>query len=577
MKNRICLLFMLTAVMYGCQKSETAFPQSTDSTYKAYVEQYDVDVKTAMTSDRKIVWTIDDRIAVFYGTASLHEFVLDNAYAGTPKGLFSPATSNQDASGNSGMSHVVAFYPYSSELTVETESGQYVLGGYCIPSVQRYTEGTFSAGIYPMIAVEESGVENNLHFKNVLGVMRLQFKGSLVVKTVKVEGNNCERLSGKAVVIADADNNPSVLMDVSASSNIVLDCQEGVALSGETSTDFLLTLPPVLFDEGFTVTVTDADDKEYKIVAGIANEVRRSSVLVMPEVDLDEIEPVAPAEVRKVKSIKRIDDELRVDEWHYTYDDHGRICTVVTTAEDSGPMNYKEKCTFNYTYLQDCVTLEGLYETSWDTSTASFTYNLDACGRAVTMADEWDTCVLSYDDMGHLVSLCYPELYEELTYVYEGGEVKKMVFRNLETGDTEEQEISGWCPNRYAIPNVSVDFNKIFFYDQMEWPDECDANCGVVNFGFCAGEYLIETPYYEDDVYYFKVDWNDGYEICEGEKWYNASNTSYEFDENGYPVKLSAYVTKRALTDKKYNGELLERTYGEERVAVMTVEIEYVK
>ena len=65
MKNRICLLFMLTAVMYGCQKSETAFPQSTDSTYKAYVEQYDVDVKTAMTSDRKIVWTIDDRIAVF--------------------------------------------------------------------------------------------------------------------------------------------------------------------------------------------------------------------------------------------------------------------------------------------------------------------------------------------------------------------------------------------------------------------------------------------------------------------------------------------------------------------------------
>lgn len=578
MKKIAILSFLFVAALSGCQKVETAFTQMRTRSYEASLEQCDADVKTVMTPERKIVWSENDRIAVFNGTVFPDEYILDEAGSGTQNGVFNPVEGNSTESTAMGKNKVVAFYPYSSDLTLVVNSDEYVLEGCHISGVQQYAEGTFAAGTFPMVSVMESGVEGKLYFKNVFGAIRLQLKGAQVVKSIKIEGNDAERLSGAAKVIANADNlNPSVLMDDSASSFMILDCHEGVALNESLPTDFILALPPVPFAEGFTVTVTDTDGKEYKVETHGPNPIVRSSLLVMPEVNLDDIEPSAPVEARKVKSIKRVDDVLRVDEWHYTYDDLGRICTVVTTADDSGANAYRERCTFNYSYQQDCVVLEGLYESEWHTSTASFTYELDACGRAVTMTDEWDTCVLSYDDMGHLVSLCYPEYNEEFTYLYEGGEVKKMMFRDLETGDTEEREILGCYPNKYAIPHVSVDFNKIFFYDQMEWPDECDANCGVVNFGFCAGEYLIESPYYDEDVYYFNVDWNGDYEICEGEEWYDASNTSYEFDEKGYPVKLSAYVTKRALTDKRCGGELLERTYGEERIAIMTVEIEYVE
>jgi hypothetical protein len=125
-----------------------------------------------------------------------------------------------------------------------------------------------------------------LRFKNVLGAVKLQFKGSSVVKSVALKGNNNEVIAGAATVIAhDGFETPSVVMAKDGATEVVLDCGEGVQVSKE-GTNFVFALPPVKFEKGFTVTVTYADESTYTVEATTANEVLRSGVLVMPEVTL---------------------------------------------------------------------------------------------------------------------------------------------------------------------------------------------------------------------------------------------------------------------------------------------------
>ena len=144
-----------------------------------------------------------------------------------------------------------------------------------------------------MVAVTETLSDHKLKFKNLLGALKLQLKGTQTVKSITVKGRNNEKLSGAATVTAYANNlAPAITMTATdeASKSVTLDCGDGVQLSESTATDFIIALPPVLFSQGFTVTVTDSDEQTYEITANVANTVLRSSVLTMPAIILgDEI------------------------------------------------------------------------------------------------------------------------------------------------------------------------------------------------------------------------------------------------------------------------------------------------
>ena len=139
-----------------------------------------------------------------------------------------------------------------------------------------------------MVAVTANMADHNLKFKNVSGAMKLQLKGNLVVKSIKIEGANGEKLSGAATVTAYANNlAPVIKMADDASTEVTLDCGDGVLLSESEPTNFYIALPPVLFENGFTVKVTDVEENVQTITAEAANTVLRSSILVMPEVTLE--------------------------------------------------------------------------------------------------------------------------------------------------------------------------------------------------------------------------------------------------------------------------------------------------
>lgn len=89
-----------------------------------------------------------------------------------------------------------------------------------------------------------------------------------------------------------------------ASNSVTLNCGSGVQLSESKTTEFILSLPPVLFSKGFAVTVTDIDGKTYTVESDKGNTVRRSSILVMPAFKLGSSQ-IAPVATIKIDDLDR--------------------------------------------------------------------------------------------------------------------------------------------------------------------------------------------------------------------------------------------------------------------------------
>ena len=68
----------------------------------------------------------------------------------------------------------------------------------------------------------------------------------------------------------------------------------GVQLNQDSATEFIISLPPVTFEKGFTLYLTDTNGATTKIKSDKLNTVLRSSILVMPEINVDEYEWVQP-------------------------------------------------------------------------------------------------------------------------------------------------------------------------------------------------------------------------------------------------------------------------------------------
>ena len=281
----------------GCQKPELVGPHAENLSFEATVEEFDAQTRTSLAPGNHVVWSADDRLAIFQGSAIADEYKLEEGSEGLNCGSFQWVAKdnvvNDDFNAGTELPCNVAFYPYSQGLLltgVVDEVGRTIFAiNLVLPQVQTYVQNSFGKGAFPMVAVTENMADRNLKFKNVLGAMKLQLKGTQVVKSIKVEGANGEKLSGAATVEAFADNHsPFITMTGTdeASKSVTLDCGDGVQLSKAKATDFIIALPPVHVSRGFTVTVTDVEEKEYTTSATIENHVYRSYILVMPEVSL---------------------------------------------------------------------------------------------------------------------------------------------------------------------------------------------------------------------------------------------------------------------------------------------------
>ncbi len=289
----------------SCQEdiSNECLPVKSE-TFDASIEIFESLTKTSMTPTRNVVWSSDDQLAIFQGNTLADKYQVSESSVGSPNGSFSLVSDNSGelnadfVSGNQ-IDANIALYPYSENMVCsnavvsDSENSSsvsvYEITGVVLPSVQGYVAGSFGEGTFPMVAVTETMSDHKLKFKNLMGALRLQFKGSQKVVSIKVEGKNNESLSGTATITAYTNNNnPAITMTSETVSSVTLDCGDGVQLDPSVATDFIVALPPVLFSQGFKVTVVDSDEVETIIESDVANTVLRSSILTMPVVSLDD-------------------------------------------------------------------------------------------------------------------------------------------------------------------------------------------------------------------------------------------------------------------------------------------------
>ena len=280
MKKNILSALAICAALLGCQKNEIHETRPSGVKLHATIED-DASTKTVMDENNNIRWSEGDQIIAFMKSSYGHKYKLISSFVGKTYADFEPATSaGGNLSAGTEWNHNVVYYPYSTEVEAIKSGDNYTLN-VILPSEQSYAAESFGNGFFPMVAVSEN---NNITFKNVLGGMKLQLKGTQKVKSIRLEGKNNEKLSGAAVVTAytDGETKPVIIMGSGASTSVTLDCGSGVQLNESKATEFIIALPPVLFSKGFIVTVTDTESKTYTVETDKANTVLRSSILNMP-------------------------------------------------------------------------------------------------------------------------------------------------------------------------------------------------------------------------------------------------------------------------------------------------------
>ena len=282
MKKLFLSAFLVLACLSACQKNEMSAPVAKGEVLYATIEDV-ASTRTVKDENNNIRWSEGDQIIAFMNsTLGVKYQVLPSSVGDTSASFEEVSTGGLNA--GTELEHIVAYYPYSSSVKIARSGNNYTLNAV-LPSEQIYAPESFGNGTFPMIAVSST---NNLTFKNICGAMKLQLKGTQKVASIKVEGKNNERLSGAASITAYADGNkPAITMSSDASTSVVLDCGSGIQLNETEATEFIITFPPTLFTKGFVVTISDAAGNRSLIETDKSNEVRRSSVLVMPAVTLE--------------------------------------------------------------------------------------------------------------------------------------------------------------------------------------------------------------------------------------------------------------------------------------------------
>ena len=281
----IAIVLSLTAILFSaCQQAELPkAPETMDTTDIVYATIEDAtDTRTSLDGER-VLWSSGDEIVVFKGKTLRSKYVVDENTVGTTEGVFNKDASYESLGASSNISSNVAFYPFA-EITCKAKGQTYTLANITLPSVQTYAPASFGQGVFPMVAVTADTDDVGFAFKNVCGVLALQLKGSGAVKSISVKGNSDEILCGEAVVTAAYGKNPEIALLSSGGKTVTLECGEsGVELQNDTPTSFLIALPTVSFDNGFTVTVADVSGttKEYSTTK--KNVILRSGILRMPE------------------------------------------------------------------------------------------------------------------------------------------------------------------------------------------------------------------------------------------------------------------------------------------------------
>lgn len=243
-------------------------------------------------------WSTYEEVAVFSGS-QMKEFELTGG-ADTPDATFAGEAPTTNSA-------YCAFYPYSGPNNLsatQSGSGSTYTVTYALPYCQTYRapingNPTFDDRDCPMIAYSTDG--QNYQFKNMMGVLKLDLKGTGVVDHIVLTDNNTNaKLHGTATVSVSAQGATPSLTSASFTdgrNDLKLTCGDGVELNKNTATSFYFVVPVgTLGTNGFIIDVYNANDEKYTIdKSNISGNIIQRAIISTLAVDNVEVPEAAPA------------------------------------------------------------------------------------------------------------------------------------------------------------------------------------------------------------------------------------------------------------------------------------------
>lgn len=252
--KRILTFLVTAATLLGCSHDEAFTPNTPTekATYYASFADAEADSRTYLDENFMLLWHNDDRISLF--TTTYNEEYKFADPTGSNAGKFEAIDNDSWVTGNP-VSTTYAVYPYNEHNAL---SNSEILTIH-FPAEQAYAEKSFGRGANTMVAAAQSSTSRLLPFRNAGGFLMLKLYGEGAVKSITLEGNNDEILSGAATAQAKYGYLPLITMGNEGGKTITLTCEEAVELGATEAeaTVFWLVVPPITFEEGFTITVTD--------------------------------------------------------------------------------------------------------------------------------------------------------------------------------------------------------------------------------------------------------------------------------------------------------------------------------
>ncbi len=257
--------------------------------FYATIEQpSETETKTYADDLFRVLWHADDRITIF------NKYTYNQQYAflgetGDNAGGFSKVGDDDFVTGND-LSDIYAVYPYQKGTKISNDGVITV----SLPAEQTWADGSFGPGSNTMISATS---DNKLKFRNTGSILVFKLYGSNVqVSTITLQGNNSERIAGKATVTMPVGGTPSVAMQSDATQSITLNCATPVTIgtSAGSYTEFWFVVPPTDFTRGFTITVTCADGGTFEKSTEKSVSLARNHIYRMAPI---EVVPQKPAAV----------------------------------------------------------------------------------------------------------------------------------------------------------------------------------------------------------------------------------------------------------------------------------------
>lgn len=285
MKRIFLVTIAILAIFTSCQESDVDTIIADNDIIYASIEDGGL-TKTVLDIYNNIRWTEGDQIAAFMKSSTRLKYQVSSSCVDMTSASFEAVGNAGGSYSGSSLNHNVVYYPYADDVGVDKLGDNYLID-VSLPAIQYYASDSFGKGAFPMVAVSE---DNNFVFKNICGGVKLQMKGTQRIASIMLQGNSSEKIAGEAVVVVYPDNSaPTAKMAMGATTSITLNCgTDGVQLNENGAMEFILTMPPVVFDKGFTVNITDTDGNVYTVDTDKANTVLRSTLLVMPAFTLGE-------------------------------------------------------------------------------------------------------------------------------------------------------------------------------------------------------------------------------------------------------------------------------------------------